>query len=735
MSYFEAREQSIEILEKPVTIVPESPQARALAYRRELHKKLYGYYLDERHRQGSNRHQMAIDEDFYDSKQWSPEDVKILLDRGQPALVFNRLKTPIKWVLGNEQQTRKEWKVLPREESDSASAQVKFEVLKWLQDVNTAPFHSGKAFEDAVVAGLGWTEVGYDEGLEQKLFVRYQWWREMYQDSRDRTFDLSGSRYVIRVKWVDVDVATAAFPKQAEMIRAAAKDTRQGQGVDNYYLGERLNETSEDNEYGDREGFITGNLYDGGRVEQVKLIEVRYRVPDKQKPGQTQIRFALLLENEGDVIYDIPNPYDHGHFGFVPRYCERRKSDNMPYGMIRDRRDAQEDYNKRRSKALHIMSTRRIIMETGAVEDKEELREEAARPDAVLEVTDGTKRFEIETDTALAGEHLQLMELSGREIEDGMGVTDEQMGRETNAVSGKAILGRQAQGRTVIASLMSNTWHAERLEGLLNLTNIEQFMTDEQVVRITGPDGNPKFVKVNGTLADGKPDPSNTIVGTQADFVLAPMDQTATARMHYLELLMEIAAQVGATNPDMAQRLILAAMSMTDIPFREQIMNDMRQSTGMRDPTKPPTPEEAEADKKKAAAAQAFAAAQQEQAARNMTLVNDELESRIKVAGANFEKLLADTLDKKMEGFYSAMQAAMQLLANPAIAPAADAMLKSSVGSAGVDPATVPAQPVPAQMQPTPPDLQQPQPEVIDSQPATPGVGQNAGMYPPEGAQ
>jgi hypothetical protein len=726
---YEAREQAIEVLDKRLTVVPESKSATQETYRRELHKKLYGYYLDERHRQASNRRQMAIDEDFYDSKQWTPEDMVVLKERGQPALVFNRIKTPIKWVLGNEQQTRREWKVLPREESDSAAAQTKFEVLKWLADVNSGSFHSGKSFEDCVIAGLGWTEVGYDDTVEHKLFKRYQWWREMYQDSRDRSFDLSGARYVIRAKWVDVELAASYFPSHEGAIRAAAKDARQV-SEDAWYLGEKLTDSILDEDYGNREGFITGSTFDSGRDEQVKFIEVRYRVPDKENPGQTMIRFALLLETEGDVIYDIPNPYDHGHFGFIPRYCERRRSDNMPYGLVRERRDAQEDYNKRRSKALHILSTRRIAMERGAVEDKDELREEAARPDGIIEYEAGRK-LDMTTDNALAAQHVELMQLDAREIEDGMGVTDEQLGRETNAVSGKAILGRQQQGRTVMATLMANVAEAEQLEGFCMLTLIQQFMTEEQVIRITGPDGSPKFLAVNKRLPTGELDPTNTIIGTKADFVLAPMDQTASARMHYLELLLEISAQVGQTMPQLGQRLVMAAMSMSDIPFREAIMADMRTALGVRDPTKPATPEETAQEQAKAQAQAQLAEQQAQEAVRNAKLVNDEIEARIKTLGATFEKTLAETLDKKLEAFYSAMQASTQLLANPTIASAADAMLRSSVQSAGVD--EVPPQAVPP-AQPMPPEAMAPEPEVIESQPATPGVGQNAGINPPEGA-
>jgi hypothetical protein len=51
------------------------------------HSKIMSWYLLERDRQSTNRHEMALDQDFYDNLQWDPEDAAILKDRGQSPLV------------------------------------------------------------------------------------------------------------------------------------------------------------------------------------------------------------------------------------------------------------------------------------------------------------------------------------------------------------------------------------------------------------------------------------------------------------------------------------------------------------------------------------------------------------------------------------------------------------------------------------------------------------------------
>jgi hypothetical protein len=682
-----------------------------------LHTMLMRYWNYERNRQGANRFQAHTDEQFVDGIQWRPEDARVMNERGQPALVFDRLGTPIYWMLGNEKQSRKEFRVLPREEDDTKRAQVKYQVLKYLDDINHTQFHQSKAFEDQVVSGIGWTELGVDDDDEQQqIFHRYQWWREMYGDSRDRSHDLSEARYVIRVKHVDLDMAIAEFPEHEELLRRNAKDIN-SESDNEWYLGENLSDDDHNSssDFGDRSAFVAGHTYDNARPETVRFIEVRYRVARKKSGGKSHIRFALMVEEAGGILYDIENPYSHGKFGFVPRYGYRYKDTNLTYGVVRKRRDGQEEYNKRRSKALHILNTRRIRMTKGAVEDIETVRQEAARPDGILEFEQG-HTLEIDTDVNLAQAQIELMNVAAREIEEGMGVTDENMGRQGNAISGKAIINRQTQGTTVQATLMDNHRMASQLEGEITMMLIEQFMTESKTVRIIGKDSKPEFVKINQ-------DPDTMLAETKADFVLASVDQTVSARMAMAETFLELAGRVMPTAPEEAKALTAMALQMTDMPFAEQILSYMREMYDFPDPNHEMTDQERAARKQQKEAAAQKIERQEEAAIKTVELKNDEISASIAVKIEQRLKVIAETLDKKVEGFFSAIQAGMQITANPAIAPAADSIIKASVEQVGIDPASLPTEPV----------------SVVDYQnlrqpenPETPGVGQNAGMSPPE---
>ena len=177
---------------------------------RRLHAKLMNWFLQERDKQGPNRVEMAIDEDFYDGLQWSDEDAEELMSRGQAPLVYNQVKPTINWLLGTERRTRVDGKVLPREESDEEGAETKTKLLKYLSDVNHTPFKRSEWWKSAIVAGLGWMEDSISKDPTQELLnCRYVNWRNMYHDSNAVEMDLSDARYVARWSFLDLEVAEA----------------------------------------------------------------------------------------------------------------------------------------------------------------------------------------------------------------------------------------------------------------------------------------------------------------------------------------------------------------------------------------------------------------------------------------------------------------------------------------------------------------------------------------------
>jgi len=732
-------------------VVEQAPRAAHRLDSAPLQKtfrKLQEWYDQEMQRQAANRYQQALDCDYYDGLQWTEEDAQALLNRNQAPLVFNEIKPTIDWMIGTERRTRIDFKILGREKSDNDSANAKTQLLKYLDDTNKAAFHRSYAFSDAVRAGVGWIEIGLrGDPSEELLYQRHESWRNMLYDSNDLTRDLSEARYVFRWKYLDDDIAEAYFPERVDVIRRSVIDglsiTGQDGDEDIFYMGARVTAPGQDyaaattGKYTPinhsalawsnrsrvkmiecwfrmpvlKKKFSSGKMlgvdFDSGNAEHVAMLRAGASVFDKL---EMEIRCAIFTS--AGLVWEGPSPYRHGRFPFVPVWCYRRQRDNAPYGAIRQIRDPQDDLNKRHSKALWILSSNQVEMEEGAVDDIEDLREEVARPDSVI-VRNRGKELKVTRDNQLAEEQLMLMDRDANHIRNVGGVTSENLGRQTNADSGKAIGLRQDQGSVVTAEIFDNLRYAVQLQGEIELSMVEQFYTMPKVVRILGERGAAKYHEINNVDPDTG-ETLNDITASQADYVVSEQDFKSSLRQAMFESLFDIVGRLAQMNPDVALNLLDLVVEMADLPGRDELVSRIRKINGQRDPDTDPTPEEMaaqqEADAKKAESEQ---------------LEVDRLRAELENLRAKTKDLIAAAVKKGTETAYAAMQAGQVIATMPEVAPIADSVMMEaghqSPSPAGDDP-NFPVPPTAMQQQVDFPTNTSPM------LPATAGTGEMAGI-------
>lgn len=585
-------------------------------------RKLLEWFYYEKERQSANRLEMAMDADFYDNIQWSPEDAAELRDRGQMPLVYNEVAPMVDWIIGTERRTRVDWRVMPRAEDDVETADVKTKVLKYVSDVNRVQFNRSRAFSDAVKVGVGWVDDGArDDPTQEVLYDRYEDWRNVLWDSASYELDLSDARYVFRWRWVDEDIALAMFPERANAIRSAAEDAQHASLSD---MDEDDWLTSEELLSGAQHGSLRGagsSLMVDAKRRRVRLVECQYRMPTTSKivvdgplhgaffsPQDQALAHSLAQEGGGSIIDKVvmrvhfavfteasllsmgASTYRHNRFTLTPTWCYRRGRDRLPYGAIRRVRDIQQDLNKRASKALFMLNTNQIIADKGAVDDLHDLRYEADRPDGVI-IKNAGKELQIRRDTDQATGQIQMMTLDAQSIQKSAGVSQENMGRQTNAVSGEAIKARQLQGSVVTTEPFDNLRLMTQAQGEKLLSMVEQFYTEQKVIRLTGAKGALDWVKVN--QPELQPDGSvrfiNDITASSADFVVSEADYAGTMRQVMFEALNQMAVRLP---PEVALRLMTIAMEFSDLPNKDEVAEQIRKLTGERDPNKEPTPEE-----------------------------------------------------------------------------------------------------------------------------------------------
>jgi len=668
----------------------------------DLHSRLIGHYLRELDAQGNSRRLMEQDEAFYDHDQWDREALAVLEKRGQEPLTYNVIAQSINWVLGTERRTRTDYRILPRNKEARGAAEKKSHLLKYLADVNKTEFHVSRSFADAAKVGLGWIESGVQDDSEgEPIYERYESWRNIIYDTAAQELDLSDARFIFRTKWVDVDTASAMFPERKGIVEASTSSHYEWGA----FLDRHGDDAMDSQEYlAEQAGHQYHSIeHPSYARDRVRLIEAWFKVPvmeDRMAGGEfrgeiydpeslghqvsvasgfaevrkrlTQRVHVMVMTLRG-VLWMSPSPYRHNRYPFTPIWGYRKAADSTPYGIIRGMISAQKDLNKRLSKALAIINSNKVIMDEGAVADLDEFEEEISRPDAIIVKRQG-KELSINVDRDLASAHIDIMNLSMSMVQTLSGITDEALGRTTNATSGRAIQSRQEQGAMSTAAIFDNLRLARQIHGEKVLSLIEQFMTEEKTFRITNRRGSPDYITVN----DGMPE--NDIVRTKADYIISEDAWNASLRQAAVQQFMELLTQVGPVQPQIVMVLLDLLVEMMDLPSGDEVVNRIRQITGMEDPDADPNMPDPQRQAREQAKAQQ---AEMEGRAAQANLAKLEGEAAEKMARA--EKAKADAI-KVLKGMprdniatqKEALELALQILASAPAAPVVDNVLNRS---------------------------------------------------------
>ena len=691
---------------------PIDPDKHIEGQTEQRHKALIEALHDESELQAEERIQMSIDGDYQDHLHWRPEDAQVLMDRGQAPLVFNEGRLSVEWMCGMQKRMRMDYNILPRTPDDQAGAEAKTKVFKYVSDANMVPWHVSFAFRQAVIGGLGWLEEGVnpDPGAEQ-IFSGSEDWRNVYRDSRSRHFDINeDSRYLFRKKRVDLDFACALLPKaKAHMITRATRVGDMERGDDVWYLGERLTGATDLlNEVGylpsrfrDRSAFIGGfDRLDHGRRLMVDLIECWYRVYEATEvfasgplrgkeinpkdEGHQQLlrdrwrvynavakRMRVMIATDDAPLWDGKSPFRHNKFLLVPVWGSRRGRDGQPYGIWRGMRDINDDINKRASKALHAASSNRMTYRAGTFKDPDQAREEAARPDMALEVKNlDDVRFEKPIGDMQM--NMELLSFDRDMLRNSGGVTNDNLGRDSNVVSGKAVGLKQDQGGLVTSEFPDNLRLALQIAGKIRLSNIEQFMTEPQVIRITGEAAPVQWLSINEPQDDGSV--LNPIANSEADYIISATDYRESFAQAAMEQMMELLAKIATFNPELVTAVLDLVVETSEVRNKDEWVARIRKINGQRDPKKQPTPEELQQMQKDKAIAEETEAMNMEQ----MRLSLDELKAKIGKLGADTAKLDSTAILQRVESMFSALQAAQIVATTPAVAPVADTIMQGA---------------------------------------------------------
>ncbi len=578
-----------------------APEAESAAPRPEI--ATYKRWYEEANATSIEwREDSVEDSKFYHGGkgQWRKEDIQTLENESRPILSINRIKPTIDLQKGIEIRSRTDIDAKPRGQDDGGTADAITAGFKYIQDQNNADHKVSDVFFDGLKAGIGWIEICQnDDPREEEIAINYKDWHKIGWDPYAREILLDDARYIFENRWVDLDIAQQTWPDKKDELTAMMQDARGEFGEpaqhvqvkpDQYQSGKPVQYCDTTRQrvrlvkmyFKKMQMAIFLKLKDG---EAIEVTEEQLRANPAIVAHPMVIRVAKIpvpkiyqVIFSGDVILEEEKPtiYQHDRYPLIPFICYMDE-DGQPYGMVRNMKDPQREINKNRSQYSHIITTRRVFFETGALKNPLDAKKEISRPDAWIELNPGAlnmKRFQFSQDQAVAAEHFKIMQEAKQELQEVSGSVEEQMGQQTNARSGIAIEARQRQGATVNTEPFDNLRLTKRRMGELMLSEMRRLWTYEKVIRITDDQtGGDKFVTFNKSGV-------NDISQGRYDIVVADHPETETTRQWMSRTLMDFASKM---QPDIAIPVMQVAFEMTDIPNKDKVMTKLAEAAAKQD--------------------------------------------------------------------------------------------------------------------------------------------------------
>jgi len=463
------------------TIEPEEP-----AYQAPIaHSTLVQWFEDSEEATIDSRSLSERDRDYVDNKQFTAAELKALEKRGQPAIIINRIKSKHQYLMGYEATQRTQPRGFPRTPNDEAAADACSDALRFVGDKADITQRFSQVWDNMLVEGYGGVEPKVERNSKDPnkwdISVGQAHWDRTFYDPHSREHDFEDARYKGLVVWMDEDEALAMYPDAQEIIA--------------HTISEDAYKT-----YSDRPAWKA--WASGGKRKRVRIVQMYYSFG-----AQKDWHWSIFTK--GGVIQEGAVPYrdDDGvslcplilQSGFVDR-------ENNRYGFVRQLIGPQDEINKRRSKALHLLMNRQTRSVKGAIDDVDHMKAELSKADGHVEINNLGNVPDafgvIDTTAQLAG-NVELANEAKSEI-DLMGPNAALAGKQDQSASGRAVLASQQGGQIELAILMDRQRHFKHRVYKLIWAMIRQYWTAETWIRVTDDENNLRFVGLNRpvTLAE-----------------------------------------------------------------------------------------------------------------------------------------------------------------------------------------------------------------------------------------
>jgi hypothetical protein len=490
---------------------------------------------------------------YYHGDQWTSDEIAALEERGQAVTTYNHIKPAIDSIIGSERQNRPKVTMAGRTLDDDRLAQAKTSLYNYITYNSKTDDELDRMIRDAFITGRGWmyiypeTRLSKDkdkEGKEIDILHSFVDYRDIFIDQLSKRADMGDSRYIHHAVYTDEDIVKLQFPK--------FKHIQQDSSI----VGGLGFETSSDDEL----------WYYNGQRNRPRLINTWYR--DEEGDVST------VIWVKGQILYHQKKPYEMNRFPFV-QFTIERDLENKPYGLTKLMMSAQDEVNKRHSKALHYLNAKQVLAEEDAFVDWNKAQKTLAKPDGITKLQEGaltSGKVQVLDNTALAATHIQMMDIAKEKIYQMAGINSTFVGSGGQYESGKTANLSIAQAQNSIVPILNKLRAARYDLAEITMKLVPEFYTEPRVIRLIEPNGKYAFMPMNEVrlLDDDTLAKINDMTNDDVDIIIEDAPRGLNEKQEEFMQLMQIQGQTSRPIP---MEVLLRYSSLKD---KHQLADDLQ---------------------------------------------------------------------------------------------------------------------------------------------------------------
>lgn len=450
---------------------------------------------------------------YYHGAQLTEEQRKELKRRKQPPVIYNRIAKKVNAIVGFMKGQRQDPKAYARTPKHEDAAELATACLRFVLDDMRWDQFLPRIAHDSLVDGVAAISLDLKpsrNGDYDLMFERISP-ENFFYDPCSVSHDFSDAAYLGSGEWVQEKKLKRDFPGYVEGVSASyASDLDTSPDYSSHWaIGTRKKKSIR----------VVTQWYKEGDVWRWCMHTSHQKLAEGVSPyvnedGESQCGILALSANVDQ--------------------------DGDRYGFIRNMKSSQDEINSRRSRALHVLHSRRVIAQKSDSVDIDEIRREAARPDGVIlyELADNPPQFDDAAKNSELQGQLAFLQDARDEIEN-YGFNPALIGSGVQDMSGRAIRLMQEAGIAELGSYFNEMKDFRlRLYRLLWAT-IKRYWTQERYIRVTDGDNVVQFIGINQVEMSeyGQVMPTNALHQVDVDIILDEGNDAITMQADAYETL------------------------------------------------------------------------------------------------------------------------------------------------------------------------------------------------------